>query len=550
MAGAPQEPSATLTRVSATQRVRSRSGCAFLLFLLVLGVYGLTAGGHTTSNDEEAMLATSEALIDHGTPELDINEQNTIRVAARVEGRTGEPVSFASFSQSLVGLPLLVAGKVLAEPLDERHEPFAERLVLLFTNAVITAAGVALFFLIALELGARRRWALLLALVYAFATFAWPHSKTFFSEPLTTSLMLASVLVVLRTGPGALRRPLVAGLLLGLAVFSRPLALVYGIPIGVYLLYRTYRGAASLRGAVGPVLAFLAGGVPPCVLLLATNWWRFGDPMEFGYPGEGVRFDFPLLDGLYGLLLSPGKGLAWFAPPAIVGVAGLMVAVRRRRYDVLMVGAVGVVNVLVFAKYWQWHGDHAWGPRYLIMSLPFLILPVSPLLDRVAWRKALGATAAAGFIVAVLGVGVSFNSYFTWAGARLQPVMLPDGPSSWKSTHWEPRWSQITGHAILLPYATLNTARRIPGGGKEMPPFPEGTDPRYDWYLRVPAQLDFWQYWLIPTGSPKVLIFLAVPFVAATVVGGRAVLDELGAKKPWRRRVRSPASAQRAEVAA
>ena len=43
---------------------------------------------------------------------------------------------------------------------------------------------------------------------------------------------------------------------------------------------------------------------------------RFGTPFETGYGAQAspAAFTTPALVGLYGLLLSSGKGVAWFAP--------------------------------------------------------------------------------------------------------------------------------------------------------------------------------------------------------------------------------------------
>jgi hypothetical protein len=43
------------------------------------------------------------------------------------------------------------------------------------------------------------------------------------------------------------------------------------------------------------------------------NQVRFGNPFETGYGEEAGAFTTPLLLGLYGLLLSPGKGLFEYA---------------------------------------------------------------------------------------------------------------------------------------------------------------------------------------------------------------------------------------------
>ena len=55
----------------------------------------------------------------------------------------------------------------------------------MFFGAVVMAAAAALIYLCLLELGCDRRSGTLGSLVFAFATAAWPYSRSFFREPLT-----------------------------------------------------------------------------------------------------------------------------------------------------------------------------------------------------------------------------------------------------------------------------------------------------------------------------------------------------------------------------
>ena len=80
------------------------------------------------------------------------------------------------------------------------------------------AAAAALVYLCLLELGCRRRTGNLGAFVFAFATMAWPYSRTFFREPLTVLAYLLAITVV----------PIVGLWRLSSVVnLPRPLALLY-----------------------------------------------------------------------------------------------------------------------------------------------------------------------------------------------------------------------------------------------------------------------------------------------------------------------------------
>ena len=272
--------------------------------------------------------------------------------------------------------------------------------------------------------------------------------------------------------------------------------------------------------AVRVGLAFAGGAALPLLGWLASNAWRYGSPTDFG--PKNISFTNPLLDGLYGFFLSPGKSLFLYAPVVLVGLVAVPFTPRPKRPAVALLVALGAVNVAVYARYYQWHGDHAWGPRYLIMTIPFFVLPLAPLLDRVRWQRALVGATVAGLATSGLGVVMYFNHYFFIVQHAVGSVDTPVGPSYWEPMHHDPYWSPIPGTARALPDVVRNTVARLDGRDPGLAPFPAGEHMRYAWYYPTP-QLDSWAYWLFPTGAPKKLL-LMVPVFAGLAAAGAGLL--------------------------
>jgi len=505
-------------------RVNARSDRRIFwgIFLVLVGIYGLTAGGHTYSSDEEGMFATAESLVEDRDPILSIDGRND-RVIPVTSGRDGQVVTFASFGPAVVAMPLVVAGKLTAVLLPAGWGDYTTRLFVGWMNSIITAFGGALLYLAARRLGATVRAGAGLAFVYALATMVWPHAKTSFGEPLVVTLVLASLYWALRARDGdRLRNVAISGVWAAVALFSRPSAGLFAPLICAYLVCRLSNRKTWFRDSLGVVLSFGAGSLVPLIGFLVSNWWRFGSPTDMGYPP--LKFDYPIFEGLYGLFLSPGKGLVFYAPIAIVGMAAALFCPRRYRLEVALLMAMGVVNALFFARYHQWHGDHSWGPRYMFMSLPFLTLAVAPVLARVAWRRAAAGAAIVGIVPTFLGVGMYFNQYFHIAETSIGYQMLDDGPSYWKPLHFDPYWSPIAGHIRALPDVARNTGNNLDGGAPApaSPVFPvdeSQVNSRYGWYF-LPPQGDSWMYWIFPTHAPKRLLLLAFPFILACGFGG------------------------------
>ena len=494
---------------------RGDRSAAIWIFVFLFCVYALSAGGHVYSTDEEAMYAVTSSLIGTGQPfvEIDASNDGHVRPAVTV-GRDGNLAVFASWGQSLLGLPLYSLGSATALAVGDPHDEMVRRIFTGWTGAAATAAGAAIFFLLARLVGADRRGAFVLTLVYALATFAFPHAKTFFSEPMTTTLLLSSWYFALKD-QGDRRRLILSGVLAGASLLWRPSTVVMIPPIAIWLVIQAARRGDALRRrgltALAPLVWFGVGAAIPLIFLATSNWWRFGSAISFGYPKPSFALE-GLPKGLFGLFLSPGKSLFLFAPVAIAGVLALF-RIRNHRAQLLLMFTSAMVSALLFGAYTDWHGDHTWGPRYLVMSLPLMILGLAQLMDARRWRQGVIGLGILGFMISSLGVIINFNSYFVRAADQL-PRGYQEGTDDliyWRYTHFDPYWSQVTGHARLIPSTLKSTALDMLE--PRMGPFPSAPDDIYDWYLGAPLEADSWVVWLRQARGPKWLALLALVFV-------------------------------------
>ena len=162
--------------------------------------------------------------------------------------------------------------------------------------------------------------------------------------------------------------------------------------------------------AVLLVVLFFAGLV---------NYVRFNSFTEFGYGYYGSLAAHNGWTGLVGLLVSPGAGLFLYFPVAILlpWAAKRMVDQNRKRLLYLFVFIIVInwlnVGTLSFKEPNSWWGE-GWGPRYLVVLLPFITLMVGSLLVGIGksafLRYSVIALSAAGFCITMLGV--LFWSYY------------------------------------------------------------------------------------------------------------------------------------------
>jgi hypothetical protein len=490
----------------------------------MLGIFGITAGGHTYAGDEEGYYQQAKAF-SGGSYAFPLTE-DVRYVAAWRFGRDGLATGGGGIGSPAVATPLATVGRIASATESGVQADEIVRVFVGFTNTLVGALLVAVCFLIARQLGASRRDGVLLALVIGVGTLVWTYAHQFlFSELLTALLVCAASLMAIRASTTATWwiGAVAGGLAMG-GVFARATALPFVILIGIYVLAASW-WRWDWRAAVRPTVSYTAGVALTGLLLLLANWWRYGNSSDVGY-GQ-APFEMSVWEGLHGLLLSSGKSTFIFAPVALVALVALPWSVRRRPAEVVLFLAIAVTNLLIFARFSGWSGDQAWGPRYMLIALPLFILTVAPVISGIAWRSAVATAGCIGVLVTTVGIAVNPLSWFGRAAAEFGTEWRDDvgAQAHIHEIHFGPASSQPVAHARLLPEAADSTARFIDdpaGADGRWAPLPMRVDERMGWHAET-VQLDMWWYWVLRRGNPEWLLLLLVPISAAGVVGGTAL---------------------------
>lgn len=382
------------------------------LFLLLLGWYMLTMSGHTYSSDEETMLAAAESLAAHGS--FALPRDFLMNPATGVDGAH---YSRYGPGQSIAAVPFVLVGRLVAATAPRFAEGFIVRLVVLLLPALVTAATALVLYAWAREVGYGARVALLVGLLYG-TSMAWPYSRTFFAEPLAVFCLVVCAYGLRRESR---RWWLLAGAAAGAALAVKFQSLLALPVLAGYALLASWRGSlrASLEPLGGRVLLGVSGAVLPVGLLLFYNTLLFGAPLKTGYGGVDptalLRADWR--EGLYGLLLSTGKGLLLFSPTVLLGIVGWGFGLRQQWRETLLSLAMVALNLAFYCRLEYWHGDGSWGPRYMMFVLPFLYLPAAGVLAAVGRHGGrllpalVGGLALLTFLVQLLPLLVNFNTY-------------------------------------------------------------------------------------------------------------------------------------------
>jgi hypothetical protein len=263
-------------------------------------------------------------------------------------------------------------------------------------------------------------WHVAAALTFGLGTLIWPYATILMDHvPHAVLLLTAFALVhsaVAEGGHAGPWRLAAAGLAGGLAALVNYSAVLALAPLALY-------GAIRLRSVLALAPALL-GAIPPLLLLGAYHDACFGrivtlvnsfQPETFRSKDAVVMgvFKWPDPAVLVRLLVSEYRGLFLYAPALLVGLLGLfrMVCSRRLRLEGALFASVFLAFLLMNASFNGWHGGSAYGPRYLVPAVPFLALPLAPLLQR--RPRTVGAIALLSAAIALLGTAVTVQVHAT-----------------------------------------------------------------------------------------------------------------------------------------
>lgn len=428
---------------------------ALRLLVLLSAFFLFSTSREPPWGDAHVTYETTQQLVDHGQLDIHLRGGPPWFYAHR----NGHQYGVFPVGNVVAMVPSYLAFKLL-RLLPGLPEPPLFALASHLSPALLMAFACVLFFRLCRRRGADPGWSVFLTLTLGLATQCFIYARSPYAEALQTVALLWLVERTLEQGA----RPTPVGLgwwavAAGLLVNSK---LVYALllpPIGAYLIWMCWR-AGALRRLLGglPVAAVVFAEF--AALALVHNHIKTGSLWDSGYKIPQGVFSGELEAALYGFTLSPGKSLFVYSPPVLLGVLGLLTAIRRQGLESGLLLVVTAATLLFNAKFRFWAGDYCWGPRLLTPVVPLLLLLAVPWLPeavargrRRLRRAALGGVVAAGLVVQLLGASFYWDHYIR----ALIIVKDETGASGWfqealSHGHFIPVFSPILGHHWMLKH--------------------------------------------------------------------------------------------------
>ncbi|MBX7186201.1 MAG: hypothetical protein K1Y01_13770 [Vicinamibacteria bacterium] len=360
---------------------RAASWRVFALVLLSAS-YFFQSSGH----NEAARFDQMRSVVEHGEWWIDRFAWNTADTI-HLDGHTFPNkapgttlLGLAPWALARLGLGMLAV-----------HETKQLILITYGLTVLMAALPTALISLLMLRFLARNGWttgrSMLLALGYGLGTMAFPWATVFFGHQLSAFFAFSAFYLVWSSrwndsGAPALRR-FGAGLLLGfLPVIEYPGAIASGL-IGLYALAVLGRRGSSL---------LIAGALIGILPLPVYNQMVLGDPavLSYGFYKEGSTFpahrqgiagvSWPRLGILREITFGRQRGLFYANPWLLAAlVAPFFVALARGlRREMGLFGAIFLAFLLFNSGFGDsivyWGGAFSFGPRHILIAIPFAVL--------------------------------------------------------------------------------------------------------------------------------------------------------------------------------
>ena len=366
----------------------NRSFGLLLLVALLWSVYVLTSAGKFHIVDEVSLFAVTESLATRGRVDTNaiawtqwVNSPGEVLGAF---GPDGEVYSKKGPAPAVLAVPWYLLLRTIS------HVNVGIGLVqgTLLWNGLLTALTAALLWLTVVRLGYDDRTGIVIGLLFGLGTIAWPYANHFFGEPLSALALLTAFYGVLAyRDEGRVGWMWLAGLGAALAVGTVVAHTTLLFVLGMYWLMGVLTGAPKSAGKAGPALlrhltagvGFLLPILLVGLLLLTYNFLRFGNLFDTGYhftSGEG--FTAAVMDGAWGLLFSPYRGVFWHTPLLLAALLFFPAFLRRHPTEATVILALSLLLVGLYSRWWMWWGGFAWGPRFLVPLTPFWLLCLTP----------------------------------------------------------------------------------------------------------------------------------------------------------------------------
>jgi len=231
--------------------------------------------------------------------------------------------------------------------------------------AIISALSAVFIYLILKRFCQKKLTPIFLTFIYVIATCVWSiASQAIWQHGPSLFFITIGLWMIVRENKSLIPY---AGFFLGMAVWNRPANIVIALPLAIYV-FKTYRQY---------IWRYLLLGAIPILLMCLYSYYYIGTIWVFGQARNSMAdLSGDMLKGIFGLLLSPSRGLIILSPIFLFSFIYLFKILCSKKTElILKYLAISIILlILIFSKWSAWYAGQCFGYRYLTEAIPFLII--------------------------------------------------------------------------------------------------------------------------------------------------------------------------------
>jgi hypothetical protein len=481
------------------------------VFLFFVGCFFLTNSGVDTS-EGVYHYRVAEQIIRHGQLGFDQNQVGIFTLAPN--GRTyasheiGNTLFLLPTASINVFLSHILSGRIKPELLAQ-----VQGFITSFHAGVISATTATIFFALLNKhfiKDARKSFISTLALVGT--TFFWTYSRNLFDGVLCSALLMSSFLCLLNFQSKGRKVWLVSCFtLLGFGLITR-LSMIVPI-VGTFVFLLLSERGFQWRN----ILLSLSTLIPFFIWQGWYNFLRTGifykSPVQMPQYYGSNALDGDLVQGLIGLLFSPGKSIFIYAPLLIISVLASLKFSQKFSRESVYIAVISILWFALHAKLKSWYGAAGWGPRHFITILPILFLPaatyLNAMLENAKLRLIPWILGGAGFTLALSSMISNWHFRMMYSFER--------GIDGEKFI-----WGFFDAQPLDLVIGTFENCLRMISHGVPIT-LKDTYSPANEY---ASSTLNFWWNSLLYAGIPSpVVLLLVLPLLVLIVVSGNKIVQ-------------------------
>jgi hypothetical protein len=390
------------------------------VFLVFWGGLSFFASGTIDSLDGFQYLAIARQIYHFNSFAMPAAElPQNIHLNSRI-GTDGVRYSPTGLGYSLALIPAVVAEDIFLRsaglpPIADfpLNHDWPVLLFASFVNPVFGALLAAILYAYGRRMGLSNLWSFVLVIMTMLGTNLLVYTKHAFAQMMFLTFMMWSFYWLKTYSQSHHRHDLMyAGLSFGVVMISyNPTFLLLVPAMGLYYLGLWFNSNLffiqnlrkvkfwweSLGKWLLDGLYFMLGWSPLFLLYSWYNSIRFGGVAASGYRPLGKSLTLPsfppayvIFEGIWGILLSPGKGLIIYSPLLLLLILFWHKLKNTELPEIFAAGWISLAFIWISGTtlgapdFLIWSGGASWGPRYILPIIPMLMLLVGVIVARVS----------------------------------------------------------------------------------------------------------------------------------------------------------------------